>query len=103
MHNMILGKRNAGAQARILESSGLIAAHFKIDAALVAGLKVQEKDPIVKAMKEREGVADLLNAIALTLGLAASAPATEEVSVTAETGEGLPAPVVDKSSKPKHK
>jgi hypothetical protein len=69
MHNLILGKRNAGAMERILTTSKLLAEHYKIDPALASALKVQEKDPIVRAMKEREAVADLLDSIGLELGL----------------------------------
>ena len=69
MHTLILGKRNAGAMQRILTTSKLLAEHYKIDPALASALKVQEKDAIVRAMKEREAVADLLDSIALKLKL----------------------------------
>lgn len=112
MHNAILGKRNLSAQQRILATSKILAAHFMIDPALVSQLKVQEKDPMVRAMKEREAAADLLEAIQMSLGLSASDPdqAVSEVtveavagesevepveSVTGETGDGLPDPVVE--------
>lgn len=94
MHNLILGKRNAGAMGRILTTSKLLAEYFKMDPALASALKVQEKDPIVRAMKEREAVADLLEAIGSnTLGR------MDEVDVSdgayASRGEGLPEPVVE--------
>jgi hypothetical protein len=99
MHNIILGKRNATAQARILSTSAVLASHFGVDPVVVTSLTVQEKDPLVKAMKEREAVADLLDGIALNLALIEP---TAELIVTAETGEGLPEPVVtDKKAKGK--
>ena len=96
MHNLILGKRNAGAMQRILTTSKLLAEHYKIDPALASALKVQEKDAIVRAMKEREAVADLLDSIALELGLikgeVVEVSEVSEVSEGAEVGEGLPEP-----------
>ncbi len=102
MHNIILGKRNATAQARILSVATVLAAHFNVGPEKVGALTVQEKDPLVKAMKEREAVADLLDGIALNLGLIApsvtgDAELTSVDSVTGETGEtgeGLPEPVL---------
>lgn len=121
MHNMILGKRKSAAQTLIMANALLLAAHFKIDDAQVSALKVQEKDPIVKALKEQEAVALLLETITIKLGLAAPAPVEEVIpavedadggltpvdaegaGVTTETGEGLPAPVVEKHvAKSKH-
>jgi hypothetical protein len=95
MHNLILGKRNAGAMQRILTTSKALAEYYKIDPALASALKVQEKDPIVRAMKEREAVADLLDSIGLELGLIKVEVA--EVSdvpddADASRGEGLPEP-----------
>lgn len=106
MHNIILGKRNAMAQSRILSTATVLAEHFKVDPARVTALKVQEKDQLVKALKEREGVADLLDGIALSLGLIAptvtpEADVVEPEAVTGETGEGLPEPVVEKKAKHK--
>jgi hypothetical protein len=106
MHNLILGKRNAGAMQRILTTSKLLAEKFQIDPALASSLKVQEKDPLVRALKEREAVANLLDAIASEMGLIkpesnedpAEVPASvpgDDPLTTAETGEGLPAPVLD--------
>jgi len=124
MHNLILGKRNAGAMQRILTTSKLLAEYFEIDPALASALKVQEKDPIVRAMKEREGVADLLDAIASEIGLikpdsnetsvevpASVLPVTTTVVDEAfldadeglvdagegDTGEGLPEPVIEEA------
>jgi len=97
MHNLILGKRNAGAMQRILTTSKLLAERYKIDPALASALKVQEKDPIVRAMKEREAVADLLDSIALKLKLIkVEAPEVSEPVVEgAEVGDGLPEPIVE--------
>jgi hypothetical protein len=99
MHNLILGKRNAGAMERILKTSKLLAEHFKIDPALASALKVQEKDPIVRAMKEREAVADLLDVIGSELGLikdeVPAVSATVPDGADASRGDGLPEPVVE--------
>ena len=94
MHTLILGKRNSIAQSRILNSSALLAQHFGIDAALVSALTVQEKDAVVKAMKEREAVANLLEAIAMNIGVLK--PANVELeSVSAVTADDLPEPVIE--------
>jgi len=97
MHNLILGKRNAGAMQRILTTSKLLAEHYKIDPALASALKVQEKDPIVRAMKEREAVADLLDSIALELGLIKGE--VVEVSEVSDVPEVSDAPADGKKSK----
>ena len=112
MHNLILGQRNAIAMDRIVSASERLAAYFEIDPALASGLKVQEKDPLIRAMKEREAVADLLEAIQAevipTTKWSEPAPLADPEEpapqdgvdlvpegVTVETGEGLPAPVLD--------
>lgn len=70
MHKLILGKRNADAHARILKAvEALSEKYYGIPADVVAALKVQEKDAEVRAMKEREAVASLLEAVALSLGI----------------------------------
>ena len=134
MHKLILGKRNAIAQTRILNTADRLAKYFEIDPAKVLVLQVQEKDPEVRAMKQREGVADLLDAIALELDLLTPVSLEEDAqtvafplkdlapvstpddgapvqteeesedlapSVTGETGEGLPSPVVEIDHEPK--
>lgn len=121
MHVLILSKRNGQAQARLLRSAELLAQDFELDPALVAGLKATSKDPAVRALQEREGVADLLDALAIRLGLLTPAlaggareeAAPEEEPVTAVTegeemepagepqvdpelpGDELPPPVLD--------
>lgn len=69
MHNSILAKRNAAARERILRSADLLATHFDVSPDLVQALKVGEKDPLVKAMRQSEAAADLLEAIAKSLDL----------------------------------
>lgn len=86
MHTLILSKRNSIAQNRIKADASLLADHFQVDPALVSALAVQEKDVLVKAMKEREAVANLLSAIAVTVGVK-SADALVEETVTAVTDE----------------
>jgi hypothetical protein len=56
----ILGARNQRAQERILAAAKDLAEKTGIEPALVDGLTVQEKDRDVRAMKQREAVADLL-------------------------------------------
>lgn len=69
MHKLILGKRNHSAHTRILKAVHALSEQFEIPADVVAALKVQEKDAEVRAMKEREAVASLLEALALSLGI----------------------------------
>lgn len=69
MHKLILGKRNADAHARILKAVEALSEQFEIPDDVAAALKVQEKDAEVRAMKEREAVASLLEAVALSLGI----------------------------------
>lgn len=69
MHKLILGKRNHSAHTRILKAVHALSEQFEIPAGVVAALKVQEKDAEVRAMKEREAVASLLEAVALSLGI----------------------------------
>ena len=98
MHTLILGKRNSIAQSRILNSSALLAQHFGIDAVLVSALTVQEKDAVVKAMKEREAVANLLDAIAINVGVLIKPADVELESVSAVTAEDLPEPVIEEDA-----
>lgn len=69
MHKLILGKRNHSAHTRILKAAHALSEQFEIPADAVAALKVQEKDTEVRAMKEREAVANLLEAVAESLGI----------------------------------
>lgn len=69
MHKLILGKRNHSAHTRILKAAQALSDQYEIPADVVAALKVQEKDAEVRAMKEREAVASLLEAVALSLGI----------------------------------
>lgn len=69
MHKLIIGKRNHSAHTRILKAAQALSDQYEIPADVVAALKVQEKDAEVRAMKEREAVASLLEAVALSLGI----------------------------------
>ena len=114
MHILILSKRNAQAQNRLVRAAEALAAYFELDSALVDGLKPNEKDKDVRGLKQREGVAALVEALALKVG-AVEEPAPDaqrEGDVTAVTepegaappeepapenapGEELPPPVLD--------
>lgn len=86
MHKLILGKRNHSAHTRILKAAQALSDQYEIPADVVAALKVQEKDAEVRAMKEREAVASLLEAVALSLGIDL-APQPEEVIESASQGD----------------
>ncbi len=104
MHNIIIGKRRAVAQTRIALVAAALAGRFGVSEDKVTALRVQEKDPVVKTLKEQEAIADLLEEVAQKLGILPAAPAdtgegfadpvpSGEV-VPADTGEGLPEPVI---------
>jgi hypothetical protein len=113
MHILILSKRNSQAQTRLLRSAEDLARFFKLDPALVVGLKPSSKDPAVRAMQEREGAANLLEALAVQVGadisdesLAPTHPSVENVTAVTdagvqpeagmdERGDELPPPVID--------
>jgi len=108
MHNLIIGKRRAVAQLRISLIAAAFAGRFGVSEERVSALKVQEKDPIVKALKEQEAIADLLEEVAQKIGIpvqeaqsisvdiVASADSfpSEDLTTPADTGEGLPEPVI---------
>jgi hypothetical protein len=109
MHPSALGKRNLEAQNRILAAAETLAAAFEIDPALVSGMRVQEKDPAVRAMKEREAVADLLEALVegtdeiagLVEGAAVQITGPDGETVTVEVGvETEPEPESEPEPKP---
>jgi hypothetical protein len=93
MHVLILGKRNGEAQTRLLESAGALAEYFELDPALVDALKQTSKDKAVRALKEREAVADLLEALGLRVGAIQEREPAEEAAVTAVTEDAEPLPV----------
>ena len=107
MHKLILGKRNHAAQARILIAASILANHFDLPDELSSSLKVQEKDVEVRAMKEREAIANLLDAVVNELGHvvpgaveetktdASSDGEPNSSSVPPEMGDGLPEPIID--------
>lgn len=93
MNISTLSKRNSIAQGRIKADAALLAGHLGADPALVSALSVQEKDPAIKAMKEREAIASLLSAITVSIGLKAIEPTSEteqSEDVTPVTDETLP-------------
>jgi hypothetical protein len=116
MHILILSKRNAQAQARLLRAAEALARRLDLDPALIDGLKVNTKDPAVRVMQEREGVAALLEELAyLADALEKPTHAADEADVTAvtepegedpvsgappddEPGEDLPLPVLEQDA-----
>lgn len=84
MHILILSKRNAAAQARMLRAAEALANRLELDPALVEGLKPKSKDSAVRALKEREGVAALLEELAYSAG----ALERPEQTLPAEPDEG---------------
>ncbi len=105
MHNIIIGKRRAVAQTKIALVAAALAGRFGVSEDKVTALRVQEKDPVVKTLKEQEAIADLLEDVAQKLGILPAAPAdtgegfadpipSDEPAAPADTGEGLPEPVI---------
>lgn len=60
MDKGVLGARNQRAQARIIAAASILAERFGLGE---QSLVVQQRDPAVKALLERERVADLLEAL----------------------------------------
>jgi hypothetical protein len=88
MHILILSKRNAEAQIRMIAAANRLARYFGLPADLVQALTVQEKDPQVRAMRERESVTALLETLAVQVG---ATPAAVELPVTPVTADEAPA------------
>lgn len=88
MHILILSKRNAEAQARLLRAAEALATHYDLDPELVAALKPNTKDIKVRELLQREGAAALVEVLALKVGALEEPAPEEEVDVTAETDEG---------------
>ena len=80
MHKLILSKRNHSAHTRIMKAARALSDQFEIPAEIVSALDVREKDPEVRAMKEREAVAAFLEATMVSLGMT-----TDPEGVTGET------------------
>ena len=87
MHNSVLSRRNHASHARMLITAQLVAEHLKIDPLKVEALTPKGKDKDVRLMRQREAVADLLDDIALSLGIAVPAPGAAEVPVGDQAGE----------------
>lgn len=90
MHNSVLSKRNHASHARMLITAQLLAEHLKIDPLKVEALTPTGKDKDVRLMRQREAVADLLDDIALSLGIDIPVPGQieEAVEVPAEDAAG---------------
>lgn len=112
MHILQLSKRNGNAQERMLTAAKLLARAAEIDPALVEALTPTVKDLAVRSMMEREAVADLLEALAITAGVmelpadvtaeetvtTVTEPVSAPIEPTPETPadvEGLPEPVLE--------
>jgi hypothetical protein len=63
MHTGALAARNERAQKRMMAAAGSLAVLAGLDQRLVDALIVSDKDRDVRAMKQREAVADLLEAL----------------------------------------
>ena len=87
MHILILSKRDAQAQARLLRAAEALAEYFNLDPDLVTALKPQEKDIKVRGLKQREAAAALVEALAIRVGALEEPTPVEETDVTAVTDE----------------
>ncbi len=122
MHILHLSKRNGRAQERLLAAAKALAHAAEIDPALVDALSPKTKDPAVRAMMEREAVADLLEKIAITAGVMdprdllptaeeltqdvttvtpVEEPAPEETPAPTAEEINLPEPVLEESVEPR--
>lgn len=84
MHNSILVKRNHAAHSRTLAVASALATTLKIDPAKVSALTPQAKDKDVRLMMQREAIANLLDDIALALGVDVSPSGEAEPAAEAE-------------------
>lgn len=87
MHNSVLSKRNHASHTRMLITAQLLAEHLGIDPLKVEALTPKGKDKDVRLMRQREAVADLLDDIALSLGIDIPVPGAVEVPVGEPAGE----------------
>lgn len=85
MHKLILGKRNAAARQKIFICATALSEKVGLDPALASGLKVQEKDVAVKALKELEAVALLLSELCKASGIEFAESETEPVADAGES------------------
>lgn len=103
MHNSILVKRNHAAHTRTLLVATALAENLNIDPAKVGALTPKAKDKDVRLMMQREAIADLLDDIALSLGIDVNASGKAGESAEAEQtpvgGDGQP-PAADGGAVP---
>jgi hypothetical protein len=80
MHIAALAKRDAEAQAKILGYSERVVELLALPPALLEGLSPQQRDREVRAMLQREGVAEFLGVVveALERGRAKGRPRRQE-------------------------
>lgn len=74
-----LGKRNAIAQNRLRLAVAELAQRFKLDPALEQSLSGIQGDPAVRAMKEREAMAGILEALLASTEKKARKPVSEDL------------------------
>ena len=124
MHVLQLSQRNGQAQERLVRAAKAFARVANLDPALIEALTPGTKDLAVRAMQEREAVADLLEALAISAHIPLTEPAAEEPAVDdvttvttpeqeavslpeagqdapAESGEELPPPVLEDGENPR--
>jgi len=73
-----LAARDDAATKRIVAATEALVAHFGLDEAVLANVRTQRGTPPVRAMMQREAVAELLDAM------------VEKVTDEPESGEGEP-------------
>jgi len=88
MHILQLSRRNSSAQGRMLYAARMLAKKFELAPQLATALRVQQKDPVIRAMMEREAMATLLEELAksadITLYKTDAAPSVIQEGETAE-------------------
>jgi hypothetical protein len=81
MDKSSLGRRNEIAGRRIITAAKALAVRFDLDGEVIDGLTVQAQDKDVRALKEREAVADLLERLVETMPAAAEPVVSEPEEV----------------------
>jgi hypothetical protein len=66
MHILQAAMRRAKAQERLVTAAQNLAEKYNLPAELIAGLTIQEKDPLVKSILTIEATANLLEALVNT-------------------------------------
>lgn len=77
MDTSILGARNLRARQRIFAAAEALAAKFDLAAQADALQRIQGHDPLIKALRQSEAIADLLEALVQATGAVTAERATE--------------------------